>query len=305
MRPRLYTLQTFQAALAVARLLPRWASQGLAPVIGRCGYARRPQAQTALRENLHAITGCEGAKLDALCQENIANFSRMLADYFYCASHAAKRADALLEHWEGKEHLFDARDRGQGVIVATAHLGNWELGGILLALRGLPMTVITLDEPSTALTQWRDDYRRRLGIKTIAVGPGREFAFVEMIQTLRRGECLAMLVDRPYAGTGTPVHLFGRQTEFSSAPALLWQHTGAPVVPAFVVRSPGSRYLSFAEPPVELRPGADARAGLGANTQAVASVFESIIRRYPEQWFNYVPIWHTSPPRNGAPATHA
>ena len=50
-----------------------------------------------------------------------------------------------------------------------------------------------------------------------------------MIQTLRRNEFLAMLVDRPYAGTGAPVQFFGQQTEFSTAPALLWQHTGAAV----------------------------------------------------------------------------
>jgi KDO2-lipid IV(A) lauroyltransferase len=152
------------------------------------------------------------------------------------------------------------------------------------------------------LTEWRDAYRRRLGIKTIAVGPGREFAFVEMIQTLRRGECLAMLVDRPYAGTGSPVQLFGRQAEFSSAPALLHQHSGAPIVPAFVVRQPGGRYLSFAEPAVEMQTSAGSRSGLAANTQAVASIFESVIRRYPEQWFNYVPLWHPSPAPTGVPA---
>jgi KDO2-lipid IV(A) lauroyltransferase len=305
MRPRIYTLRCFQAGLAAARILPRWASQAIAPAIGQAAYARRAEAQSALRENLQVVTGKSGAELDALCRENIGNFSRMLADYFYCSCRAPELADALLGEWHGKEHLLAARDGGKGAIVVTGHLGNWELGGILLALRGLPMTVVTLDEPSTALTAWRDAYRRRLGIKTIAVGPGREFAFVEMIQTLRRGECLAMLVDRPYPGTGGAVQFFGRQTEFSSGPALLWQHTGAPVVPAYVVRRPGGGYASFAERPVEMAVKEDSRSALAANTQAVASVFESIIRRYPEQWFNYVPIWHQAPPRNGVPVNHA
>src|SRR5207302_7851476 len=110
------------------------------------------------------------------------------------------------------------------------------------ALRGIPVTVITLEEPSTALTAWREAYRREIGIGTIAVGPGREFAFVEMMRVLRQNGCLAMLVDRPYAGTGAPVSFFGRSAEFSSAPALLWQHTGAAVVPAFVTRLPTGRY---------------------------------------------------------------
>jgi len=302
MRPPIYSLSCFRAGLALARLLPRWATQCLAPMIGQLSFERNTCGQTALRENLEAATGFKRPSLDALCAENVANFSRMLADYFYCAGHGGARAMELLEQWQGFENLEAARAKGKGVIVVTAHLGNWELGGILLALRGLPMTVVTLDEPSTALTEWRDAYRRRLGIKTIAVGPGREFAFVEMLQTLRRGECLAMLVDRPYADTGSPVRLFGRDSAFSSAPAILWQHSGAPVVPAFVVRRPSGGYLSFAEPAVEMHTGADPRAALAANTQALASIFETVIRRYPEQWFNYVPLWHPSPASPALPA---
>ncbi len=304
MRPAIYTLRAFQAGLAVARTLPRWAGQTLAPVVARATGHCHLGRQQALRENLRIVTGLDGSALDQLCRSNLDHFARMLADYFYCAGRSAAQADALLEQWQGKEHLINARDQGRGVIVITGHLGNWELGGILLALRGLPMTVVTLDEPSTALTDWRDNYRRRMGIKTIAVGPGREFAFVEMMQTLRRGECLAMLVDRPYAGAGTPVSLFGRETQFSSAPALLWQHTGAPVVPAFVVTGASGRYISFAEPPVQMHAEGGARVSLAANTQAVASVFESIIRRHPEQWFNYVPIWSSPAPLHARASNH-
>jgi KDO2-lipid IV(A) lauroyltransferase len=224
----------------------------------------------------------------------------MVADYFYCASRTPEEAARLVQRWRGIEHLEAALARGKGVIIVTGHLGHWELGGILLAQRGLRMTVITLEEPSTALTEWRDDYRRRAGVQTIAVGPGREFGFVEMIQTLRRNECLAMLVDRPYAGTGAPVTFFGRETQFSSGPALLWQHTGAAIVPAFVVREGDGVYSSFAEPIVEMESGPDARLAQQQNTQRLASAFEDIIRRFPEQWFNYTPIWPESPPADAA-----
>ncbi len=292
MRPRIYSLRSFDAALGVARLLPRWVAQTFAPLLGRVVIARNLAGRDALRENLSGLTGLTGPALAALCDANVANFSRMLADYFYCASHAASNGAALVTSWTGFEHLAAAREEGRGIVVVTGHLGNWELGGIILAMRGFPISVVTLDEPTTALTAWRDAYRRRLGIKTIAVGPGREFAFVEMIQALRRGECVAMLVDRPYAGTGLPVQMLGRDAEFSTAPALLWQHTGAPVIPAFVVAAENGRYRAIAEPPVPMQAiRENRRAALAMNTQAMASVFESIIRRYPEQWFNYAPVW--------------
>jgi KDO2-lipid IV(A) lauroyltransferase len=197
-----------------------------------------------------------------------------------------------LHEWRGFEHLEQARAAGKGTILVTAHFGNWELGGTLLALRGLPMTVITLEEPTSQLTRWRDRQRQRLGIKTIAVGPGHDFAFVEMIQALRRNEIIAMLVDRPYAGTGTSVNFCDRPTEFSTAPALLWQHTEAAVVPAFVIETGSTRgYTSFADPALSFVRTGDTRADLVANTQRMATHFEAIIRERPDQWFNYAPVW--------------
>ena len=296
MKPALYQLRAFQAAGLVARLLPRTILQKLAPLLGRATYARNPAGCSALRENLHAITGKTGSELDTLCADNVAHFSRMLADYFRCGTGDPARASELLQEWRGFEHFENARALGKGTILVTGHLGNWELGGTLLALRGLPMTVITLEEPSTELTRWRDEMRQRLGIKTITVGPGHDFAFVEMMNVLSRNEILAMLVDRPYAGTGKTVKFCERDTQFSTAPALLWQHTGAAVVPAFVLQEGGGKYISFADAPLGFQTGADKRTALVENTQLLATHFEDIIRQHPEQWFNYVPIWNSASP---------
>lgn len=285
-----YRLGTFRLAYRLANILPRSWSQALAGRIGRVSYSLSRKPRESLRENLRLVTGASGRELDELCRANFENFIKMLADYFYCTSRSERRVPKLLEEWRGYENLTAALERGKGVIIVTGHLGNWEIGGILLALKNLPMTVVTLEEPSTELTRWRDSYRRRLGIKTIKVG-SEKFSFVEMIQTLRRNEIVAMLVDRPYAGTGTGVRFFGRETEFSTAPALLWQHTGAAVLPAFVLQNKKGRYLSFADPAIPMERHDDSREALAINTQRVATAFESIIREHPEQWFNYVPIW--------------
>jgi KDO2-lipid IV(A) lauroyltransferase len=292
MRKALYSLRAFKAATALAHVMPRSFCHWLATRIGLAAYARSAEAQTALHANLALVTGLIGAQLDALCSENVANFSRMLSDYFLCAGpDAVTQAAALLHGHGGEEYLAAAIERGKGGIVVTGHLGHWEFGGLMLARRGLPLTVITLEEPSSELTRWREACRRQLGIKTITVGPGHPFAFVEMMQTLRRNEFLAMLVDRPYAGTGTPVTFFGHETQFSTAPALLHHHTGASVLPAFVVQDDHGGYLTLAEPLIPMAEGGESNAALAANTQRIATCFEGVIRRHPDQWFNYVPIW--------------
>src|SRR6478735_3179225 len=248
MQAKLYSLRAFKLALLLARLLPRAAAQQLASAIAWRVYSRDPQRSSALRENLREVIGRNGASLDALCNRNVSNFARMLADYFRCAAGAG--AACLLTEWRGMENMEAARAAGHGIVLVTAHLGNWELGGVLLAQHGLPMSVVTLEEPATGLTQWRDAFRRKAGIRTHTVGPGHNFAFVEMIGALRRNEVVAMLTDRPYAGSGSPVKFFGKTAEFSTGPALLWQHTGAAVIPAFVLRNEQGTYTAFADAPL-------------------------------------------------------
>jgi KDO2-lipid IV(A) lauroyltransferase len=283
-----YRLDVFRAALRLVSMLPRDVAQEVAGAIGRAGYQFARTGREAARDNLARITGLRDLMLDDLCRENFDRFLRMLSDYFYCSLAPREKIRSLVQEWQGFEHIAAARQRGKGGILITAHLGNWEMGGILLALEGVPLTVVTLEEPSTGLTQWREAYRKRLGIKTISVGAD-PFSFVGIVSALRRNEFIAMLVDRPYGsdrnGAAVPVCFFGAETCFSSAPTLLWKHTGSDVIPAFVLQKPGGRYVSLLAPPVPMN------ADGAGNAQRIATVFEAIVRRNPEQWFNYVPIW--------------
>ena len=279
-----YRLDTFRVALRLASLLPRDMAQEIAGELGRAGYPLARTGREAALENLGRITGLRGIMLEEICRENFGRFLRMMSDYFYCSLASREQIRGLVQEWIGFEHIVEARRRGKGGILITGHLGNWELGGILLALEGVPLTVVTLEEPASGLTEWREAYRRRLGIKTIAVGSD-PFSFVGIVSALRRNEFIAMLVDRPAGGAGVPVRFFDAEAQFSSAPTLLWQHTGAAVIPAFVLQKPGGRYVSLLAPPVPLD------ADGAANAQRIATVFEAIVRCNPEQWFNYVPIW--------------
>jgi KDO2-lipid IV(A) lauroyltransferase len=280
-----YRLDTFRAALRLVSLLPRDVAQEVAGAIGRASYDFGPTGREAARENLGRLTGLRDLMLEEMCRENLDRFLRMLSDYFYCSLASKEKIRALVREWRGFEHIVAARRRGKGGILVTGHIGNWELGGILLALEEVPLTVVTLEEPASGLTRWREAYRRRLGIKTISVGASDPFSFIGIVSALRRNEFIAMLVDRPYGASALPVRFCGAEAQFSSAPSLLWQHTGADVIPAFVLQKPGGRYVSLLAPPVPMD-------GDGAaNAQRIATVFESIVRANPEQWFNYAPIW--------------
>lgn len=293
LRSPLYRLGIFKLAYLIAQLFPRPFLHRVSNRTAVWSLRRTPALHRALRVNLAVATGRTGDALDALIRENVQLFSRMLADYFIFAGPQAEHAGQVVNEWEGSQHLAESRARGKGTILITGHLGHWELGGLVLASRGQPITVVTLPEPTHELTKWREASRRHLGIRTIAVGPGNDFAFVEMLRVLRENGTLAMLVDRPYSGTGMPVRQFGRETHYSTAAAMLAHHTGASIVPAFVFQHAENRYRAVAFPPLELATGV-LRQTLPVNVQRIATFFESLIRTHPEQWFNYVPLFSPS-----------
>src|SRR6266481_2924603 len=133
---------------------------------------------------------------------------------------------------------------------------------------------------------WRQKYRAKFGIKTITVGSDK-FAFLEIMQALRRNELVAMLVDRPYLNSGVEVKFFDQPTLFSAAAARIWEHTDATIIPAFVLQLQPGRYGCYAYPPIAMT----TEPGPEENSQRVADVFQAIIREFPDQWFNFVPIW--------------
>ena len=165
-----YRLGVFKTALKLAHTFPRDVSQEIAGALGSASFSFCENARESLRENLGLVTGKTGNDLDDLCRHNFSNFVKMLADYFFCTVAEPREIRPLIEQWRGFAHIEAARVRGKGGLLITAHLGAWELGGIILALDGVPLTVVTLEEPTTKLTRWRESYRQRLGVKTVAVG---------------------------------------------------------------------------------------------------------------------------------------
>ena len=290
MRYPLYNVSVFKIGYILGQLIPRPIAQWISKCVGTWSVWRSEELRRVMGENLHIATGRTGPELSQLVIDNVRSFARMLGDYFICTCNHTERARELVTKWDGIENLEASRARGKGTILITGHLGHWELGGLLLALDGVPITVVTLPEPTDELMQWREATRRHLGIKTIAVGPGHDFAFVEMLRTLRNNGVLAMLVDRPYSGTGMPVQQFGHDTQFSTAAATLAHHTGASIVPAFVLRQPDNLYHAMVCPAIEQTRG-DLRETLAPNVQRIADLFAELIRKHPEQWFNYVPVF--------------
>ena len=186
--------------------------------------------------------------------------------------------------------LEEAHCRGKGVLLVTPHLGNWEIGGALLAQRGYPLLVLTQAEPGEGLTELRQAARARWNIETLVIG-GEGFEFIEIIKRLQAGATVALLLDRPLEAKAVEVELFGQPFRVSVAAAELARATGCALLGVTVIRQ-GSGYAAKILPEFQydrqLLGNPEARRQL---VQQMMRAFEPAIRQHAEQWYHFVPVW--------------
>jgi len=189
--------------------------------------------------------------------------------------------------YEGFEHYRRAKERGNGVLFATAHLGNWELSAYAHALLTEPMNVVVrpLDNPSIdAIVE-----RRRALSGNILLSK-RDFAR-SIFQALRRNEPVGILVDQnSSAENGAFVPFFGTLACANLTFAKLAARSGAAVIPGFAVwNQKERRYILRFYPEVEITGEAV------EDTRRIQHAIETAIRETPDQWLWIHRRWKTRP----------
>jgi lauroyl/myristoyl acyltransferase len=273
----------YRAAAAVGARLPRSLRLRLAALLAR---RLRPwfsaEWRVVLANAARIAPTAPAAARQGMAADVFRHFAMCFSDLV-----VTNRQDDLgpvVAELEGRRHFRAAAEAGQGLIVLTAHLGNWDLGGRLAAqVSGRPTHVVMEAEHDPAL-----EAMLRQGPPTVRfITRRRPTDVLGLVAALRRGEIVAMQGDRALGGRGdVPVPFFGAPVRFPLGPFLLARAAGVPVVPAFCVLQPDRRYRVRAMEPIAVARGDE----VGALGRWVA-VLEQAVRDCPEQWFNFFDCW--------------
>ncbi|MBI3321871.1 MAG: lysophospholipid acyltransferase family protein [Candidatus Omnitrophica bacterium] len=251
------------------------------------GWARMSASdRQTVHANLSLILGAPLPREARLIQEVFRNFGRYLVEFF--TIHRVLNPDVRVE---GYDHLLEAARSRRGTIVLTGHLGNWELGGVLLQRMGFPISVVALPHDDVGTNRLFNRQRARCGLLEV-IPVGRD-AVRRSLQSLRQGRLLGVLGDREFFDHGVSLTTFGTRLTWPLGPAILSLRSHAPVVPTFLIREGQWKFRLCFEPPIwpagqTIRPLRKAKV-LGL-TQTYAAIFERYIRHYPDQWLNFQPI---------------
>jgi lauroyl/myristoyl acyltransferase len=261
--------------------LPRGLRLALARRLGRLAPRFLPAERAAARKTLAIVTGASGRRLDELTARLFSDFAMCFSDLVSADRGPASRALAHVNAVSGADGV--ARF-ATGIVSVTAHVGNWELAGRLLAAGASRRThVVVAPDEAPALGRWV----RRNGDGVRFVPRAHPAVGVELLAALRRGEVVALQGDRAIGSRAdVSIPFFGRPALFPLGPFLLARAAGVPVVPAFCVLDRGYRYTLRVGAPIAVERGDEERAA-----RAWVGLLEDVVRDHPTQWFNFFDVW--------------
>ncbi len=228
------------------------------------------------------------AETEILAKKVFTSFSQTIFEICWAMSQKIEDIDVFIDRSD-ISFMKEALSKKKGALILTGHLGNWELMPYVVFLEGIKSHAVYRPLDFKPMDRFVINMRSRLGSNLI---PAKD-ALRKIITALRKNEIVGLLIDQNSdPRNGVVIDFFERPAFASKGLAIIARQTGAPVIPAFLVREDGRfKFLSGPEIPF-VRTG-DPRKDIEINTQRYNIAIEKAVRRYPDQWFWVHRRWKT------------
>jgi KDO2-lipid IV(A) lauroyltransferase len=275
-------------------VLPRPLAWRVGAAVGWFAWLAVPKLRrTGLRNLEIAFPQMPAAERERLLRRLYRHLGRQLAEFCRMPRYTRDNTRGLIRY-EGLEHYLAARERGQGVLIITGHLGAWELSSFWHSLMGYPMTMVIRRLDNPRVDRLVNGIRCLHGNRVVHKD---DFAR-GLLAAMRQGDTVGILMDTnmtPPQGVFVP--FFGTPACTASGLARVALRTGAAVLPGFLVWEDAEQQfvLRFGPEIPLLRTGDDER-DIVENTARFTAAIEESIRCSPDQWLWVHRRWKTRPP---------
>lgn len=267
--------------------IPRHLIINSGKLLGLLFYSLAIPHRRLVRRNLQFCYPEWSAKeIRELSRRIFMNFGITLVEMLQCTFMSHEEVLKALRV-EGEENFNKAFKSNRGIVIVSAHMGNWEVGLHITNYYGKPMLGVAAKTRYGWANILLSRSRNRLGNTII----DKKGALPKITEGLRRGEVIGMLIDQSRRKHGVEVTFFGRKATASPAAALLALRCNSLVLPAFCVRRSDGQLTIQVKTPFELTRTGDLRSDIQSNTQRMIDVVEEMVRTYPDQWFWLLKPW--------------
>jgi KDO2-lipid IV(A) lauroyltransferase len=227
------------------------------------------------------------------------NLGRGAAEYIRLGGFFHQRLKRRVTY-HNLEHLVQAKRRNPrgGIVVLSAHFGNFELLPAAHAMHGYQITLVHHTQRFIAGDALMTFVRERAGVEIMR----KHSAARGVLRALRRGDLVGVPFDQnAKRSEAIFVPFFNEIAATASGLARLVAISGASVVPVFIVRQPDGRSHKIeALEEVPVQRSVDPEADVIENTRRFVHAIEEIVRRHPEQ-FLWTHRRYRTRPRGTAP----
>lgn len=281
--------------LRVGCVLANWVGSAIHAVDGR----HRGVARSNLREHFRDAQGnpLPEREVRRIARDSFRHLVVCAVEILHLPREIERRGMSDIVAGAGMEHLERALAAKKGVIVATAHMGNWEVLSAMCNEFGVPFTTVYRPLDNPLLDRWIRSTRAAGGQRLVP----KHGALRELVLELKRGGMVVLLVDQDMRWHGIFAPFFGTPASTIPAPAELALRMGCTILTGTSRRvGPGFRHAGAFDPPIEVADTGDRAADVLRITTKINANLEAGIRLAPEQWLWSHRRWKTKPPTGEA-----
>ena len=235
--------------------------------------------------NLHLALGKEKSaeEIKRICLDSFKNIGKDMMLNLRGLEYADSYIKTLAR-LEGKEYLDRALKQGKGVIVLSAHLGNFPLMIVRLIKEGYPLTIVARESKNPKIIKFLTSFKDAFGIKSIPIKP-KITCVARCLRALKENRILMIQIDLNAPVTEAWVDFFGYLVPTFKGPVVFSLRTGAPILPVFTIRNPDSHHKIIIHPPFGLNTTGNSQQDITSNIAQLTKIVEAAVREYPEQWW--------------------
>lgn len=281
----------YRIGYAIAMCIPIRLGYAMACVVAEACYVFSSRDRIAVTSNVRAVLGAGATKeeIGRVTRDVFSNFAKYLVDFFRFSKIDIDYIKNMVAV-EGLENMDEALSKGRGVIALSAHIGNWELGALVVSMLRKPVAAVVLTHQNKRINDFFTRQRSLWGLKPVEIGISLRNCYT----TLKGGGILAMLGDRDFSKNGYYIEFFGRNALAPKGPAVFSCRMGSAIVPCFLTREEGDRFRLVFEKPIYPEVSDDEEASVKSLMRKYLSIMESYVRRYPSQWYVFRNVWNNN-----------
>lgn len=272
----------YLCSLTVSILPKKWLYR-FAVIVSGLAYSLAAKQRNIALESLDIAFGVslKRSQKEKIAKDCFKNMAKSGIEVLHMLRYPETTRDTV--RIEGRQYLDQALKKNKGVIMVSAHFGNFPLCLTRLGQEGYKVNVILRRMRDTKVEDFLDKHRRLIGISFIHSAP-RQLCVDNSLKALRNNELLFIQLDQNFGTAGVFVKFFSKEAATATGPVVFALRTEAPIIPVFIVRDNDDSHTVIIEPEVGLERKDTQDETLRWNIQKITDIIEAYIRRYPQEW---------------------